>query len=107
MGYILPINSYRSQQYANRLIGVESNYSKISQLHHINKVGDVMEGFEEAVSQEKAKAKSKAKIQEEKKPLAAADSQDRVIGYVHPNPANLSVANAQVVRKGAVINAYI
>ncbi len=103
MGYVLPINSYRSQQYANRLMNENSNYSRISQLHHVNKIGDFMEEFEEIAEQQNVEQEK----QVEKSPLAASNLQNEVIGYVNPNPANISVKNANVVKKGAVINAYI
>lgn len=103
MGYVLPINSYRSQQYANRLLDVTDSYAKVSKLRHIPKVGDYKEGFEHATKQ----SESKRKIQGKHDTLAASRSRTEVVGYVHPNPVNISIENGPVIQKGTVINAYI
>lgn len=102
MGYILPINSYRSQQYANRLMGDSESYSKIAQLHHVNKIGDFMEENKRSVDDERLNAK----VKKEGRSLAAAESQKEVIGYVNPNPAHISVKHQPIVNRDAVINAY-
>lgn len=101
MGYILPVNSYQSQQYANRLMD-EPHYAKISRLQRVNQVASFMENFEDAASDERAR-----KAEEERGPeLAAAKSQHEYIGYVNPNPVGFSPIIANIVDKGKVFNAY-
>lgn len=104
MGYILPINSYQSQQYASRLRDEGSSYAKISQLHRINKIGDFMEDIEENVDKEYAKGK--VNRENEENAFASSHSQYEVIGYENPNPINLSVKNVRIVHKDEAINAY-
>lgn len=102
MGYILPINSYRSQQYANRLLNRNDNYSKISQLQQVQKIDQFKENHEEVVNRERAKEQ----VREEHDSLAVSDFNHEVIGYVNPNPAELSIKNASIVKKVDMINAY-
>lgn len=107
MGYVLPINSYRSQQYANRLVE-EPHFARISQLHRITPVASFQERFDRVIAD---KDMYREKLDEEKKKKkstsAQVPSQNRVLNYTHPNPANLSPAIAQVVGKGANINTYV
>lgn len=104
MGYILPVHSYQSQQYANRLRENEYNYSKVNQLHRINQISDFMEDFDEKVDEKYVERKNEKGMQE--KPLASSPSQHEVIGYVNPSPINISVKNVPIVQKDAAINAY-
>lgn len=96
MGYILPVNSYQSQQYANRLMD-DSHFAKVSRLQRVNQVSSFVGKFEEASEGEKERVPQ----------LAATRSQHEVKGYVNPNPANLSPAISHVVGKGRAINAYV
>lgn len=101
MSYVLPINSYRSQQYANRLLGVNNSYSEITQLQQVQKVSDFKESYEDVAEQKKSK------MRKEHDSLAASDLRNEVVGYVNPNPAKVSIKHDSVVTKGVVINAYI
>ncbi len=105
MGYILPVNSYRSQQYANRLMD-EPHFAKVSRLQRVNQVASFSEKFEEVAPRDEMNQYKKNEKMEESR-LAPAQSQHEVIGYVQPNPANLSPAIARVVEKGQAINAYV
>lgn len=105
MGYILPVNSYQSQQYANRLAD-DPHFARISQLHRVNQVASFQERFDQFVSEEE-KNEEKDNQKEKKSQLANVPSQSKVHGYVNPNPANLSPAIAKAIGKGVAINAYV
>lgn len=104
MGYVLPFNSYQSQQYANRLMD-DTHFAKVSRLQRVNQMVSFSEKYEEVVYEsEVSKKKENERVKESQ--LAPAVSQREFIGYVHPNPACLSPAIAHVVEKGKAINAY-
>lgn len=105
MGYILPINSYRSQQYANRLAD-DPHFARISQLHRVNQVASFQERFDQVVSQEEMHDEKHNRM-EKRSQLAKVPSQSEVLSYINPNPANLSPAIARAVGKGVAINTYV
>lgn len=99
MGYILPVNNYRSQQYAMRLMQDE-HYAKISSLHRVTPVEEFMHQYEEAV------AKKYPKQEIDNKPVAASYPKQAPLFYENPNPAELSNEMIQVVDRKAALSAY-
>lgn len=106
MGYILPVNSYQSQQYANRLAD-DPHFARVSRVHRINQLASYQESFDKSLVLEEEMHNSQNDQKEKKSQLADRPSQSEVLGYINPNPANLSPAIAKVVGKGVAINAYV
>lgn len=102
MGYIIPVNSIQSQQYANRMMG-EYNFATVQRLQPVKLNSDFQESFEESIVAKQANQE----VYNKKSALASSDSQSKLKGYTRPNPANLSPAISKVVGKGAAINTYI
>lgn len=100
MGYVLPIPSIQSQQYANRLRKHEQHYSKIEKsaaVRPIIRFADVLDG-------ERHKQQLLTSEEEKWKELKSATS--------HPassesNTALLAPAISQLVGKGLTVNKYV
>lgn len=101
MGYILPVNSFQSQQYANRMME-HGNFAEISRVPRVNAKSDFQRDFETPMSSQQI---DRERMQE-KSSLASSQSKSDYVGYIYPNPANLSPAISQVVGKGLAINTY-
>ncbi|MDS9470397.1 hypothetical protein [Sporosarcina pasteurii] len=93
MGYILPVNSFQTQQFANRIMAY-NKIAEVPRLHKINLNADF--------SQQAYQGKMQQKLS-----LASPNSQFTNQGYIYPNPANLSPTIAHLVGKGIAINAYV
>ena len=101
MGYILPIQPFQSQQYANRL--QMSNYD----FAHINAVQPIkMKSIFDDQLEERSK-----QLEEEDESISVSSHSFRqpvpYKGFIQPNPVNLSPEIAKVSGKGNQINAYI
>lgn len=100
MGYILPIRSLQSEQYANRLQHQEYRFATIQKVAPIPGKTDFTKEYEQR----------KLSLQEEQRQQSRRNIARSPITqpvYSMPNPANLSPAIAQVVQKGMSINQYI
>lgn len=101
MGYILPIQSYRSQQYATRLINNE-NELKVSKLDCVNQIGDFMDQYEETVNKKRMKSEQQNKRYNESANL----KKENITYYVNPNPVHVSIDVYKVVDRQSALDAY-
>jgi len=102
MGYVLPIKSIQSEQYANRMNLEPYNFAKIDRVEAIKLKSDFLESFEEFLQNQEQQRKNK----KDEDQLKAVPSPRLLRGYIQPNPANLSPAISQIVGKGLNINVY-
>ncbi|AOV08435.1 hypothetical protein [Sporosarcina ureilytica] len=98
MGYILPVSSFRSQQYANRIMASEET-AEIPRVHRIDMNTDFSQVLERTIiSQQVIKEQM-----QQKRSLAPLNSQSTI----YSNQANLLPANAPMIGKGIAINTYV
>lgn len=100
MGYILPIQSIQSQQYANRL--QIDNYD----FAHINAVQPIkMKSlFEDELEQREKRFNGDEESTQKSNIISYPVP---YIGFIQPNPINLSPEIAKLNGKGNQINTYI
>lgn len=104
MGYILPVNSYQSQQYANRL-AVDPHFARVSRIHRVSSLASFQERFDKVISEEMRNRKNDQRKKQSH--LANCPPHSEILSYINPNPANLSSSIAKVVGKGVAVNAYV
>lgn len=105
MGYLLPIQPIQSQQYANRINMEPDHFATIGRLERIEQTSSFLESFKETLhSQDEEKKREGGESGGELKSMSSPQS---YMGYVKPNPSNLSPAISQIVGKGMSVNKYI
>lgn len=100
MGYLLPIRSIRSEQYANRMSMEPYNFAYIGSVQPMKLKSGFLEEFEN-------KTNSWKEEQPMDKKFSASPAHNPYTGYVAPNPANLSPLIALTVGKGIKVNTYV
>ncbi|MET1014518.1 MAG: hypothetical protein ABWX61_08425 [Paenisporosarcina sp.] len=101
MGYILPIQPFQAQQYANRL--QMSNYN----FAHVNAVLPIKM---KSIFEDQMEEQSKKHEEEDESVSTSSHSFRQAVpykGFIQPNPVNLSPEIAKVSGKGIQVNTYI
>lgn len=99
MGYLLPIRSIRSEQYANRMSIAPYNFAYIGRVQPMKLESDFFDEFHNQASSER---EEQSMAKKSSSPPASNPYQ----GYIVPNPANLSPLIALAVGKGITVNTY-
>lgn len=103
MGYILPIQQFQAQQYAERMNNERHNFAYINRVSPVRLREDESSYWEDLLEDE-------GRMQEEKMEERRMKRVPRPLvkrGPIAPNPAQLSPEIAEVVGKGLAVNAYV
>ncbi|MDV6376895.1 hypothetical protein ORD22_01275 [Sporosarcina sp. GW1-11] len=103
MGYILPIQNFQSQQYAERMNNQPHNFAYIDRISPVRLNNEESNYWEDVLQEEDRRHKE----QMEERNMKRAPQSLAKNGFIAPNPAKLSPAIAEVVGKGLSINAYV
>ena len=103
MGYIIPIQPYQSQIYANRMLMDDYNFAYVSNVQGIK----MKPLFENHLAELQEK-----EISDEQQDKELLERQEPSIpplykSFIHPNPVNLSPIIAEISGKGNNVNVYI
>ena len=104
MGYILPIQNYQAQQYAERMNNERHNFAYINRVNPVrlnlnNEEANYWDSFH---ANEDKRREQQMKKRKNRAPRPLAKN-----GFIAPNPAQFSPEIAEVVGKGQAINAYV
>ncbi|MHA6258473.1 hypothetical protein ACXYMX_01045 [Sporosarcina sp. CAU 1771] len=99
MGYLLPIRSIQSEQYANRMSMAPYNFAYIGNVQSVKLRSNFLDEFHN-----QSDFTSEEQNTDKKSPKAPAPNPYR--GYIPPNPTKLSSQIALSVGKGITINTY-
>ncbi|PIC64352.1 hypothetical protein CSV79_06905 [Sporosarcina sp. P13] len=103
MGYILPIQNFQSQQYAERLNKQPHNFASIGRVSPVRMRNEESNYWEDVIGEEDRRRKE----QKEERNMKRAPQSLAKNGFIAPNPAKLSPTIAEVVGKGLSVNAYV
>ncbi|ARD49125.1 hypothetical protein [Sporosarcina sp. P33] len=102
MGYILPIQNYQAQQYAERMNNDRHNFAYIGRVHPVRLNNEESSYWEDVLEEEDRRREEQLQQQKKRAPQPLVKK-----GFIAPNPAQLSPEIANVVGKGQAINAYV
>lgn len=107
MGYILPIQNYQAQQYAERMNNERHNFAYINRVNPVrlnldNEEANYWDNLLESEDRRREEQMKKRKNRVPRSPQPLAKK-----GFIAPNPAQFSPEIAEVVGKGQSINAYV
>ena len=104
MGYVLPIKSIQSEQYANRMTLKPYNFAAVDSLQKVKLKSDFLENFEESLQLQYQQEKEKFEERSQSQVIPSSHLHRR---YSQPNLADLSPVISQIVGKGMNINTYV
>lgn len=104
MGYVLPIKSIQSEQYANRINAKPYNFAHVGKSEKVKFKSDFIDDFEARLFDDEEQDEERDGDNSEQQP---SPQPLKGYGYIQPNPANLSPAISQIVGKGLNVNAYV
>ena len=104
MGYILPIQNYQAQLYAERMNSERHNFAYINRVNPVrlnldNEEANYWDSFH---ANEDKRREQQMKKRKNRAPRPLVKN-----GFIAPNPAQFSPEIAEVVGKGRSINAYV
>lgn len=100
MGYLLPIHSIQSQQYADRMNRESSTFTKIDRVAKVSFT-------EELLSRDVLSEQNHLDVYDEKEKTAIVSPPSSYEKANGPNPANLSPVLAKITGKGLFVNKYV
>ncbi|MCG7334262.1 hypothetical protein MHZ95_03090 [Sporosarcina sp. ACRSM] len=100
MGYLLPIHSIQSQQYADRMNREPSTFTKIDRVAKVSFT-------EELLSRDVLSEQNHLDVYDEKEKTAIASPPSSYEKANGPNPVNLSPILAKITGKGLFVNKYV
>ena len=106
MGYILPIQNYQAQQYAERMNNERHNFAYINRVNpvRLNLDNEEANYWDAFLENEDKRREEQTKKRKNRAPHSQPLAKN---GFIAPNPAQLSPEIAEVVGKGRSINTYV
>lgn len=102
MGYILPIQNYQAQQYAERMNNERHNFAYIGRVSPVRLKNGESSYWEDVLADEERRREEQMKQRNNRAPQPLVKK-----GFIAPNPAQFSSEIADVVGKGRSINTYV
>lgn len=106
MGYILPIQPFQSQQYAERMNSERKNFTYIDRVNRVRLQNEESEYWKDVLEEENQRRKEQLEEQFDERqtqaPLPPVKS-----GFIALNPAEFPQDLAGIVGKGQAVNEYI
>jgi hypothetical protein len=99
MGYILPIQSTQSQQYANRILMTPNHFSWIDRVQRVKLSTEFYEDFRDTLSQAEQEMEQENQKSTKAQIVVAGKSESEIPTLPHP-------MIAQVIGKGISIDTY-
>lgn len=106
MGYILPIQPFQSQQYAERMNSERKNFTYIDRVNRIRLQNEESEYWKDVLEEENKRRKDRLEEQFDERQNQAPPPPVKN-GFIAPNPAEFSLDLAEIVGKGQAVNEYI